>query len=93
MTNTVNDVKTLMQSNPLWDVAFRKKNGELRQMIATRDWEFLEENSGEMQYEKPTQSASFDADALGYVRVWDCNELGWRCIPVGKRLIKMVPID
>lgn len=93
MTNTVEDVKTLMKSQPLWAVEFRKKNGEIRQMIATRDWNFLYENADEMQYEKPTQTATFDAGARGYVRVWDCNELGWRCIPVGERLIKMVPID
>lgn len=93
MTNTVEDVKTLMKSQPLWAVEFRKKNGEIRQMIATRDWKFLQENAGEMEYETPAHQATWDANARGYVRVWDCNELGWRCIPVGERLIKMVPID
>lgn len=93
MTNTVEDIKTLMKSQPLWDIEFQKKNGEIRKMIATRDWKFLEENADEMQYEKPTQNATYDADTRGLVRVWDCNELGWRCIPAGERLIKMVPID
>lgn len=93
MINTVEDIKTLMKSKPLWDITFLKKNGEVRKMIATRDWKFLEENAGELGYERPTQAATYDAAALGYVRVWDCNELGWRCIPVGERLITVTPID
>lgn len=93
MTNTVNDVKLLMKSQPLWDITFQKKNGEIRKMIATRDWKFLQENAGEMKYERPSQKAIYDSDIKGLVRVWDCNELGWRCIPVGERLLKMAPID
>lgn len=93
MTNTVKDVKSLMKSQPLWDITFQKKNGEIRKMIATRDWNFLSENANEMQFEPPAHRETWDATALGYVRVWDCNELGWRCIPVGERLLKMVPID
>lgn len=93
MTNTVEDLKTLMKSKPLWDITFLKKNGEVRKMIATRDWKFLEENAEELEYERPTQTATYDAAALGYVRVWDCNELGWRCVPIGERLLKIEPID
>ena len=90
---TVTDVKFAMANHPLWDVEFLKKDGTVRRMIATRDWKFLEENAGEMDYEKPTQAATWNAFKSGYVRVWDCNELGWRVIPTGERLMRLDRID
>lgn len=90
---TVADVKFAMANHPLWDVEFLKKDGTVRRMIATRDWKFLEENAGEMDYEKPTKAATWNAFKSGYVRVWDCNELGWRVIPTGARLMRLDRID
>ncbi len=90
---TVADVKFAMANHPLWDVEFLKKDGTVRRMIATRDWKFLEENADEMDYEKPTQAATWNAFKSGYVRVWDCNELGWRVIPTGERLMRLDRID
>lgn len=90
---TVADVKFAMANHPLWDVEFLKKDGTVRRMIATRDWKFLEENAGEMDYEKPTQAPTWNAFKSGYVRVWDCNELGWRVIPTGERLMRLDRID
>lgn len=90
---TMENVKFAMANHPLWEVEFLKKDGTTRTMIATRDWKFLEENADEMDYVKPSNSATWDASEKGYTRVWDCNELGWRVIPSGERLLKMVPID
>ena len=90
---SVADVKFVMDNHPLWDVEFLKKDGTVRKMIATRDWKFLEENAGEMQYTKPTHPASYDCEAAGMIRVWDCNELGWRTIPTGERLLRLDRID
>lgn len=90
---TVADVKFAMANHPLWDVEFLKKDGTVRRMIATRDWKFLEENAGEMDYEKPAKAPTWNAFKSGYVRVWNCNELGWRVIPTGERLMRLDRID
>lgn len=90
---TMENVKFAMANHPLWEVEFIKKDGTIRTMIATRDWKFLEENADEMDYVKPSNPATWDASEKGYIRVWDCNELGWRVIPSGERLLKMTPID
>lgn len=82
-----------MKKHPLWSVRFIKKNGTERKMIATRDWQFLENNKHEMGWVTPTNEANYDAAARGLVRVWDCNELGWRTIPEGERLLELTPID
>ena len=90
---SVADVKFTMANHPLWDIEFLKKDGTTRKMIATRDWKFLEENADEMYYEKPVNPATWNAFEKGYVRVWDCNELGWRVIPTGERLLRLDRID
>jgi hypothetical protein len=90
---SVTDVKFAMANHPLWDVEFLKKDGSVRKMIATRDWKFLEENADEMQYTKPTHPANYDCEAAGMIRVWDCNELDWRTIPTGDRLMRLDRID
>lgn len=90
---TVEEIKSSMSRHPLWDVEFTKKDGSHRKMIATRDWKFLENNAAEMGYKKPEGEANYDCEALNMVRVWDCNELGWRTIPAGERLLKFEQID
>ena len=55
---SVADIKFAMKSHPLWEVEFIKKDGSTRRMIATRDWKFLEENAGEMDYVKPSNPAT-----------------------------------
>ena len=90
---TMENVKFVMAHHPLWEVEFIKKDGSTRTMIATRDWKFLEENADEMDYTKPSNPATWDASEKEYVRVWDCNELGWRVIPTGERLVRLEQID
>lgn len=89
---TVDEIKNVMDTAPLWTVRFLKKNGMERRMIATRDWTFLKENADEMQWVAPVNKANYDADLLGLVRVWDCDELGWRTIPAGERLLELTAI-
>lgn len=89
---TTTEIIEMMNTNTLWDIEFTKKDGTIRRMIASRDWKFLEEHSDEMEYVKPTGEPNYDAEALGYVRVWDCDNLGWRTVPSGERLIKIEPI-
>jgi len=90
---SVADIKFVMKNHPLWEIEFIKKNGSTRRMIATRDWKFLEENASEMNYVKPSNPATWNAFEKGYVRVWDCNELDWRVIPAGERLMRLDRID
>lgn len=89
MNHTVNDIKKQMSTHPIWVVKFKKKSGAERVMHASRDWRFLEENALELDYETPANSATWDADAHNMVRVWDCDELGWRTIPAGERLLSL----
>lgn len=86
---TVEDIKEAMKRHSLWEVRFTKKNGEERRMIATRDWTFLKENAEEMQWKEPVGKGSYCATAKGLVRVWDCDELDWRTIPAGERLLQL----
>lgn len=90
---TVDEIKDSMARHPLWAIEFKKKDGSLRKMIATRDWKFLEENADELDYKKPTHPANYDCEARDMVRVWDCNELGWRTIPADERLLKFERVD
>lgn len=87
------EIKEVMKKHPLWQVRFIKQNGTERKMIAARDWQFLRENAGEMEWVAPVSPATYDAAAKGLVRVWDCNELGWRTIPAGERLLELTAID
>ena len=80
MNYTVDTLKETMKSAPIWHITFTKKNGVVRSMNASRDFEFLRENSGELGYETPVQAATYDAASKGLVRVWDCDELGWRSV-------------
>ena len=89
---TTTEIKDLMATNTLWSVEFTKKDGSVRRMIASRDWKFLEENSAEVEYVKPANESTYDAESLGYVRVWDCDNYGWRLVPSGERLIKIEAI-
>lgn len=86
------EIKELMATNTFWSVEFTKKDGSNRRMIASRDWKFLEEHDEESHYVKPKGEANYDAEALGYVRVWDMDEYDWRMIPSGERLLKLEPI-
>lgn len=90
---TVDEIKKVMDTAPLWTVRFLKKNGMERRMIASRDWAFLNENAGEMQWVAPTNEANYNADEKGLVRVWDCDELDWRTIPAGERLLELTAIE
>lgn len=80
MNYTVDTLKDAMKAASIWHITFTKKNGQKREMNASRDFKFLAENGGELGYEHPTQAASYDATDKGLVRVWDCDELGWRSI-------------
>ena len=80
MEHTVDTLKETMKSAPIWHITFTKKNGEKREMNASRDFEFLRENSGELEYEAPVHAATYNAHDRGQVRVWDCDNLGWRSI-------------
>lgn len=86
------EIKELMATNTFWSVEFTKKDGSIRRMIASRDWKFLEEHEEESHYVKPQGEANYDADSLGYVRVWDMDKYDWRMIPSGERLLKLEPI-
>ena len=90
---TVDEIKDSMSHHSLWDIEFKKKDGTLRKMIATRDWKFLEENADELDYKKPTNPANYDCEARNMVRVWDCDELSWKTIPAGERLLKFERIN
>lgn len=89
MNITVDDIKKQMSTHPIWVVKFLKKSGAERVMHASRDWRFLEENAGELDYKTPTNNATWDAESNGMVRVWDCDELDWRTIPAGERLLSL----
>ncbi len=89
---TTTEIKELMATNTFWSVEFTKKDGSNRRMIASRDWKFLEEHEEESHYVKPQGEANYDADSLGYVRVWDMDKYDWRMIPSGERLLKLEPI-
>ena len=80
MKHTADTLKETMKSAPIWHITFTKKNGEVRSMNASRDFEFLRENSGELEYEAPVHAATYNALDRGQVRVWDCDNLGWRSI-------------
>ena len=92
MNYTVDTLKETMKSAPIWHITFTKKNGQKREMNASRDFEFLRENSGELGYETPVQAATYDAASKGLVRVWDCDELGWRSITAAS-VIDLQAID
>lgn len=92
MEHTVDTLKETMKSAPIWHITFTKKNGQKREMNASRDFEFLRENSGELGYETPVQAATYDAASKGMVRVWDCDELGWRSITAAS-VIDLQAID
>jgi hypothetical protein len=92
MNHTVDTLKDVMKSASIWHITFIKKNGQKREMNASRDFEFLSENSGELGYETPTHVATYDATDKGLVRVWDCDELGWRSI-LSASVIDLQAID
>lgn len=92
MNITVKDIKEKMATHPIWIVKFIKKDGFARKMHASRDWKFLEECGDEMDYKKPENPPNWDEEELKMVRVWDCDELGWRTIPAGERLISLEPL-
>lgn len=92
MNHTVDTIKETMKTAPIWHITFIKKNGEKREMNASRDFQFLTEYSEELGYETPTHAASYNAADKGLVRVWDCDELGWRSI-VAASVIDIQSID
>lgn len=92
MEHTVDILKETMKSAPIWHITFTKKNGEVREMNASRDFEFLRENSGELEYEAPVHAATYNAHDRGQVRVWDCDNLGWRSITAAS-VIDLQAID
>lgn len=92
MNYTVDTIKETMKTAPIWHIIFIKKNGEKREMNASRDFQFLTEYSEELGFETPTHAASYNAADYGLVRVWDCDELGWRSI-VAASVIDIQSID
>lgn len=61
-------------------VTFTKKNGEKRVMKCAINKEYLLANVSETEYVEPTNTASFDAETRGMVRVWDLENKAWRTI-------------
>lgn len=91
MKLTVQMLKDKMKESSIWEIVFIKKDGTERKMNASRDWNFLKENAEHLGFTVPTQEATYNADDKGLVRVWDCDNEGWRCI-CAERVIKIEPI-
>ena len=77
---TTDELKNLLGSVDIAQITFTKKNGEERVMNASRNWDFLRSESEELGYTDPVNEPNYDCEARGMVRVWDCDECGWRTI-------------
>lgn len=87
---TTTEVKNSIINAGIAVVTFNKKNGEKRVMKCTLNKSLLREmaNNGESSYTDPTESASYDAESLGMVRVWDLENDGWRTITAESAVVE-----
>lgn len=61
---------------------YRKLDGEIRNILCTCDWDFLNSFEGATQFKfvPPTQSPVYDVDATENIIVWDIEKMAWRTI-------------
>ena len=79
---TINELKQRIREcgDNIAVVAFTKKDGTERVMKCSLNFELLERHSDKTGYKKPTQSANYDCESRGMVRVWDVENEGWRTV-------------